>query len=128
LTLGHSKLYHPGHPLNEDQPLSWTQDAPNGTDTGIPARKNGTIADYPAYHRDSGKSSGCGYFDVCPTVDGSRDQFVDHHTATQVIATMNMAVKDERPFFLGVGMIRPHLPFIVPEVRPAHVVSSHTSS
>ena len=56
---------------------------------------------------------------MCPTVDGSRDQFVDHHTATQVIATMNMAVKDKRPFFLGVGMIRPHLPFIVPEVRPS---------
>jgi hypothetical protein len=31
---------------------------------------------------------------------------------------MDVAVKAKRPFFLGVGMIRPHLPFIVPEVRP----------
>ena len=112
-TLGHSKLYHPSHPLNFDEPLSWSQDAANGTDTGV---RVGAIAGYPAYHRDSGKSRGCGYFDVCPTIDPSRDQFVDHHTATEVIATMNMVVKAQRPrpFFLGVGMIRPHLPFIVP--------------
>ena len=114
-TLGTSKLFHPGHPLNFDEPLSWSQDAANGTNTGI---RTGSIEGYPAYHRDSGKSKGCGYFDVCPTVDGSRDQFVDHHTATEVIATMDMAVKAKRPFFLGVGMIRPHLPFIVPTVRP----------
>ena len=49
------------------------------------------------------------------TAEHPRDEFVDHHTATQVIATLDMAVKAQRPFFLGVGMIRPHLPFIVPE-------------
>ena len=43
------------------------------------------------------------------TAEHPRDEFVDHHTATQVIATLDMAVKAQRPFFLGVGMIRPHL-------------------
>ena len=32
-TLGHSKLYQPGHPLNFDEPLSWSQDAANGVRT-----------------------------------------------------------------------------------------------
>jgi hypothetical protein len=40
---------------------------------------------------------------------------VDHNTATEVIATMDASVAAGRPFFIGVGMIRPHLPFIVPE-------------
>ena len=26
--LGHSKLYHPGHPQNYDEPLSWSPDQP----------------------------------------------------------------------------------------------------
>ena len=75
--------------------------------------------------RDSGKSEGCGYFDVCPTgIDPKRgrDQFVDHHTATQVMSVLADAAAaakarnaNRQPFFIGVGLIRPHLPFIVPE-------------
>jgi iduronate 2-sulfatase len=109
-TTGLGKLYHPGHPVNFDEPLSWSQNASSPDDP---------IAPYPPYQRDSGKSKGCGYFDVCPTGTdpkrGGRDQFVDHHTATEAMGTMDLAAKAERPFFIGVGLIRPHLPFIVPE-------------
>jgi len=111
-TTGHGKLYHPSHPINFDEPLSWSQNTSS-------SYANDPNAAYPAYKRDSGKSTGCGYFDVCPTGTdpkrGGRDQFVDHHTVTQVLGTMDRAARARQPFFIGVGLIRPHLPFIVPE-------------
>tara|TARA_B110000208_G_scaffold176848_1_gene223557 strand:+ start:151 stop:3924 length:3774 start_codon:yes stop_codon:yes gene_type:complete len=115
-TSGHGKLYHPDHPKNFDEPLSWSQNASSAENPST---------SYPYYKRDSGKSKDCGYFDVCPTGNGTsasdpklggRDQFVDHHTVTEVMGTMDAWAKDaRRPFFIGVGLIRPHLPFIVPE-------------
>jgi len=114
-TYGYGKLYHPSHPTNFDEPLSWSQDQ-NGSSANDPG------STYPPYKRDSGKSKDCGYFDVCPTgiePTRGRDQFVDHHTATQVMSVLDAAAKarhaNSQPFFLGVGLIRPHLPFIVPE-------------
>ena len=109
--LGHSKLYHPGHPQNYDEPLSWTQEIPyyfypgDGKDQEHPDGN----PPYPAPHQPSG----CGYFDVCPS-NLTRDHFMDYCTATKAIDTMGMMVKQERPFFIGVGLIRPHLPFVVP--------------
>jgi hypothetical protein len=46
-TLGHSKLYHGGHPAANDEPLSWTQEQP--------------------YFYPKGTVQKCGYFDACPT-------------------------------------------------------------
>ena len=109
--LGHSKLYHPGHPQNYDEPLSWSQDIPyyfypgDGTDEEHP------LGD-PAYLKPH-QPSGCGYFDVCPS-NLSRPHFMDYTTATKAISTMNMMVERKKPFFMGVGIIRPHLPFVVP--------------
>ena len=39
----------------------------------------------------------------------TRDDFVDHHSATEAVAAMDRAVLLRKPFFLGVGMLRPHL-------------------
>ena len=57
--------------------------------------------------------AGCGYFDVCPS-NLSRPHFMDYTTATKAIDTMGMMVAKQKPFFMGVGIIRPHLPFVVP--------------
>eukprot|EP01050_Picozoa_sp_SAG11_P045278 SAG11_NODE_22489_length_405_cov_0.843137_1_plen_120_part_10 len=40
---------------------------------------------------------------------------MDYCTATKACERMETMVEMRRPFFLGVGLIRPHLPFVVPE-------------
>ena len=103
--------YHPGHPQNYDEPLSWSQEIPyyfypgDGKDEANPEGD----PSYPAPHQPSG----CGYFDVCPS-NLSRPNFMDYCTATKAIRTMGMMVERKQPFFMGVGLIRPHLPFVVP--------------
>ena len=44
-------------------------------------------------------------------------------TRHQVLVTMDTAARARQPFFIGVGLIRPHLPFIVPEDTWALCVS-----
>ena len=115
-TTGHGKLYHPGHPISYDEPLSWSQNASNAFDPSTA---------YPPFPFDKAAPKGCGYFDVCPTfVDperGGRDLFTDYHIASEAMATMDAWVNRtheqdaRRPFFIGVGFMRPHLPWIVPE-------------
>ena len=107
--LGHGKLYHPGHPTNYDEPLSWSQNASHVFD---PATA------YPSFPWERAKPKGCGYFDVCPST-ADLELFTDHGIASQAIATMDAWAKGaadaRRPFFIGAGFMRPHLPFIVPE-------------
>lgn len=100
--LGHSKLFHPGHPANYDEPLSWTQEQPYF----YPPTKSAKNPD--------GVFQDCGYFDVCPT-NQSLETIMDQATVTQAIKTIKMAAAMDRPFFVGVGIIRPHLPFVMPQ-------------
>jgi hypothetical protein len=78
--LGHSKLYHPGHPQNYDEPLSFSQDNPPGDFPGdVPQKHQPGSYFYPGDGRDEDhplgnpayplphQPSGCGYFDVCPS-------------------------------------------------------------
>ena len=118
-TFGHSKLYHPTHPSNYDEPLSWSQlpaDANpkdgNFSQYWYPGDGAGPLGSPPFLQPH--QPSGCGYFDVCPT-SLSREHFMDYCTATKAIERMEYVAKLAKPFFLGVGLIRPHLPFVVPE-------------
>jgi iduronate 2-sulfatase len=124
--LGHSKLYHPGHPQNYDEPLSFSQDNPPGDFPGdVPQKHQPGSYFYPGDGRDEDhplgnpayplphQPSGCGYFDVCPS-NLSRAHFMDYTTATKAIDTMGILAAAKKPFFMGVGIIRPHLPFVVP--------------
>eukprot|EP00035_Acanthoeca_spectabilis_P029845 m.6657 g.6657 ORF g.6657 m.6657 type:complete len:652 (+) comp3870_c0_seq1:1-1956(+) len=93
--LGHSKLFHRGHPENNDEPLSWTQEQPYVSQVGV-----------------GENPPGCGYFDVCPIPFAN--QTVDYQIVSKAVATIAMAARMRRPFFIGVGLIRPHLPFVAP--------------
>ena len=106
-TMGFGKLYHNGHPNYMDEPLSWSQDASRPFDPSTA---------YPPFPFEKAKPKGCGYFDVCPTPQQNMSLFTDYHLASEGMAAMDAWVKDaSRPFFIGVGFMRPHLPFIVPE-------------
>jgi arylsulfatase A-like enzyme len=43
------------------------------------------------------------------------ETLVDYHTTTEAIRLMDELHEKKKPFFLGVGFIRPHAPFIAPD-------------
>ena len=47
-------------------------------------------------------------------VDVPDNEHIDGAIAEQALAAMQRLAKQERPFFLAAGFIRPHLPFVVP--------------
>ncbi len=47
-------------------------------------------------------------------VDLPDDQHIDGAIAGQALAAMRRLAKQDKPFFLAAGFIRPHLPFVVP--------------
>ena len=48
-------------------------------------------------------------------VDTEDKDHIDGAIAEQALSAMNRLAKEDKPFFLAVGFIRPHLPFVVPE-------------
>ena len=40
---------------------------------------------------------------------------VDYRIVSKAVETISLAARMDRPFFIGVGLIRPHLPFIAPQ-------------
>ncbi|MGZ0169921.1 MAG: sulfatase-like hydrolase/transferase [Planctomycetales bacterium] len=47
-------------------------------------------------------------------VDTPDDQHIDGAIAEQALSAMRRLAKQEKPFFLAAGFVRPHLPFVVP--------------
>jgi iduronate 2-sulfatase len=47
-------------------------------------------------------------------VDTPDDQHIDGAIAEQALSAMRRLAKQEQPFFLATGFVRPHLPFVVP--------------
>ena len=47
--------------------------------------------------------------------DGTDEEQTDGMAATQTVELLNQYAKRERPFFLAVGLYRPHTPFVAPK-------------
>ena len=73
-TLGHSKLFHWGHPERNDEPLSWSQEQPYVSQEGVPGVN----------------PEGCGYFDVCPGV--AENSTIDYVMVEQALHTLRATV------------------------------------
>ena len=95
-TWGGGKLYHPGLPPNNDEPLSWSQEMPYFPvkETPCPA---GT------------KTPFC-------SVDAPEDEFFDHRLSQHTIGLLESAAVNftDKPFFIGAGFRRPHIPWRTP--------------
>ena len=93
---GGGKVFHPGHPLNNDFPASWdVYYKPNGDDGGC--RQNETI-----------------YSNVCPSAE-PESAFYDYQLASLAVAQFKAAKNMSRPFFVAAGLRRPHRVWHVPK-------------
>jgi arylsulfatase A-like enzyme len=100
-TLGHGKLYHPGHPYNNDEPKSWSQDQPYvGLTTTRCDQKNG----------------GGNY---CPDGVSPDNMFSDHNTTLAAIDTIQRVTAASKtsgkPWFIGMGWHYPHQSWHTPQ-------------
>jgi iduronate 2-sulfatase len=91
------KIFHVGHGNKQDHPTSWT--------TPLWMPKAGP------YGPSGGSLKGAR--PPALAVDAADDAFPDGQTAREAVNRLQ-ALKD-RPFFLGVGFMRPHLPFVTPK-------------
>jgi iduronate 2-sulfatase len=58
--------------------------------------------------------------DVFQSVEGADSIYPDGLTTAEAIHQMDLLSKEEKPFFLAVGLIRPHLPFGAPAEYMKH--------
>lgn len=124
LTLGAGKLYHPNHPPNNDEPYSWSPDRPY----------------YKPYIMQPGHydwdERACGKHGpasnetvVCvePTPSNATKQqpfnelnYADYNETLSTINNLRYAAQSGRPFFIGLGVTKPHQPWHVPEAYYRH--------
>lgn len=117
---GMGKLYHPGYEDPKSWSVPWENDkaAVYGSKENQEIRRASRDAAKAAGKTDSAANSsarGPAY----ESADVPDDTFIDGKIAVKAVkALQEQAARsktdDARPFFLGVGFIRPHLPFVAP--------------
>jgi len=138
-TVGIGKIYHPSDALDRIDPVSWSipymfakpEDYANGL--GKPANEQYQLAstkEYFASHEkvkkgeepkkkkgqddnDEGSGSRKGPSTEC--IDVPDDAYDDGVNALLAKDEMDKLLKEGKPFFLAVGLHKPHLPFVAPK-------------
>ena len=112
--VAYGKIYHNSlpDPKSWDEPNHWPQKATLWSEL---ARKQ--LADHRRKMRSEGKSDAAIRRVRAPATeirDVADGRMPDGEIADQAIAAMRKLTRTEKPFFLAVGFIRPHLPFVAP--------------
>jgi arylsulfatase A-like enzyme len=109
------KLYHPGFDDVPSWSVPWTNPKAQTYGTAesrdIVAKKLEAAKKAGKSAKDAGKAARGPAFESAPVADNA---FHDGALADMAIAALREMKKD-RPFWLGVGFIRPHLPFVAPK-------------
>jgi len=92
-TLGCGKIYHPGHPPNNDEPKSWSQDRPYGKQA----------------------PKGCDNATFCIETSTDPNSFNDYKMAQTAISNLKYVVEKGGNFFIAMGLHYPHATWRVPE-------------
>jgi len=101
------KIFHGGY----DDARSWSEPSqyPKATPYASPQALK-MIAD-PANIDKKGRARG----PAVESADVPDDTFIDGKVARLAVATLAKLKQKEQPFFLAVGMAKPHLPFVAPK-------------
>jgi arylsulfatase A-like enzyme len=108
---GVGKIYHPGY--NDEPSWSVPWEAPKGKNFGDPGLK--ILAELKAKAKEAGEdvTRVRGLPVEAPEV--SDDFLNDGWTANRAIEIMKARKGQSEPFFLAVGLLKPHLPFVAPQ-------------
>lgn len=120
LTLGAGKLYHPSHPPNNDLPYSWSPDRPYF----LPYVGGGWNASCIA------KAKVCIQPDLAhQSPDGTfldNHRFADYNESVEAARNIQIAAKvykeTGRPFFIALGVTKPHADWNVRSARACVVL------
>ena len=112
--VSYGKIFHNPFPDQQswDEPHRWPKNSQLWS-----ANAKGQLADFKKKMRDAGKSERA-IERLRPLatemVEIEDSKHIDGAIADQAITAMRRLAKNDRPFFLAAGFIRPHLPFVVP--------------
>lgn len=107
------KIMHVGHGNSEDA-ASWDVPHFGGKTIGyalkenqVPTREGALFDNKPAGELPRGAAT--------ESADVSDDTYSDGKIATEAIRRLQAAKSDAKPFFIAVGFLKPHLPFVAPK-------------
>ena len=112
--VSYGKIFHNPWPDNQswDEPHAWPKDSKLWSPA---ARKR--LADHRMKMKADGKSQAAirrMRAQATEIVDIPDSEHIDGAIAEQALAAMRRLAKNDEPFFLAAGFVRPHLPFVVP--------------
>lgn len=121
------KVFHVGGTkekmdVQEGAPLS--KDSSIFEEAKLAAASEGDLSDPPRKKKENGKGKGNGKarehedsgYNLAYAASPHPDMdFTDYEIASRAIETLETFKKDGKPFFLAVGFIRPHTPYVAPK-------------
>ena len=112
--VSYGKIFHNPWPDNESwsEPHAWPKKSSLWSDN---AKQR--LAEYREKMRAEGRSESQVNrmrAQATEVVDTPDDKHIDGAIAQQALAAMKRLAKQDKPFFLAAGFVRPHLPFVVP--------------
>ncbi|WP_324025425.1 sulfatase [Maribacter sp. BPC-D8] len=119
------KIFHPGY---TDEELSWSRKAYSGPNVApVPNRVRGYVlpenqemfkknrAEVIAKYGENAPRNGLGKGPAYEFADAPDNTYEDGHNTELAIETMKEMAKNDKPFFLGLGFLKPHLEWIAPK-------------
>ncbi len=136
------KIFHPGY---TDEELSWSRKAYSGPDVApMPNRIRGYVLpenqemfrknqkEVIAKYGENAPRNGLGKGPAYEFADAPDNTYADGHNTELAIETMKEMAKNDKPFFLGLGFLKPHLEWIAPkkywdlyEGKDLHMTDQH---
>ena len=119
------KIFHPGY---TDEELSWSRKAYSGPNVAaMPDRVRGYVlpenqemfkknrAEVIEKYGENAPRNGLGKGPAYEFADAPDNTYEDGHNTELAIETMKEMAKNDKPFFLGLGFLKPHLEWIAPK-------------
>ncbi len=105
------KIMHQGHGNSEDA-ASWDVPhfRPQAPQYAL-AASNAPADAQPSAKRPTKKPNGA----AVESADVSDETYADGQIAAEAVARLKAAATSREPFFMGVGFLKPHLPFVAPK-------------
>ncbi len=107
--------WYPGGQTIDTDPVDWTKRIIKRYGPGVQEYLNRPMPadnDKPAAALKPGQRPKGAAFEISPKSD---DELPDGYTASEAVKRLHELKKKDQPFFLAVGFLKPHLPFVAPK-------------